>query len=349
MTATDGSPTQVRDGPAGALRLSPDRPAGRVAVVINAKAGTARVTDRRLLRERIAEAVAVVGELVETVFVEPRAWSRTLEALAAREDIDTVIVGGGDGSVSTAGAIFVGTGKAMGVIPLGTFNLFARSLKIPIGFDDALASLPHSTAAEVDVGELTDAAGDCRIFLHHVSIGFHPRFVEIRDAMPFASRFGKILASLRVWRRSLRSLARISLTIDGDVVRPRERYYQVAITVGSFREGFGDLPHAEDLTLGDLDLILLPARGRWDFIMAAFLVAIGRWRSNSHLTVTAVRRVTLTSRRDRVAVSMDGEVARRPTPLSVQVRPKALRVLKPAPGTSDEEVAVAIASPTVLR
>lgn len=321
-----GNRTDIAPGP------GPGTPAAglRVAVAINAKAGGARTMDRSLLKARIAEAVAPIGSLVEVGFVEPRNWRRALTALSVRDDLDAVIVGGGDGSISTAGSIFVGSGKAMGLIPLGTFNLFARSLRVPIGIDAALAALPESVIEAVDVGRMTDGQGSSHTFLHHVSLGFHPRFIEIRDAVPYGSRWGKIMASLRVWTRTVTSLRRVSLAIEGDVERPRRHYYQIAVTVGSFREGIGNFPHAEDLTKGDLDLLLLPARSRAEFVLAAFLAAIGRWRSNPLLEVTPLRRITLTSRHRFLPVSVDGELMRRPLPLRFEVRPKALVVLRPA-------------------
>lgn len=331
-----------------ATMATTDRSRPRIAVAINAKAGTARTADRGRLRERIREVLAARGEVVDVAFVEPRAWKRTLQALASRPDLDVVVVGGGDGSISTAGAIFAGSDKAMGVVPLGTFNLFARSLGIPVGMEAALDALPDCVETAVDVGTITDGTGRRMIFLHHVSFGFHPRFIQIRDAIPYASRFGKILASFRVWRRTLRTLKRLSLTIRGDVERPKTRYYQVAVTVGSFRETFGDLPHAEDLTKGDLDLLLLPARGQWDFLLAVLQAALGRWRSNSHLQVAAVRRIVLESTRGSITVSVDGELVRCRPPFVFAVEPRALRVLMP-PGTRAAAAPEAVESAAMLR
>lgn len=156
--------------------------------------------------------------------------------------MDTVIVGGGDGSISSAGTVFVDSGKAMGVIPLGTFNLFARSLRIPIGFEAFLGALPDFRLEAIDTGCLTDRSGREHVFLHHVSLGMHPQFIEVREAMPYGSRVGKMLASMRVWGQTVRSLKQIPLSLGGDHVRPKARYYQAAVTVGSFREGFGDFP-----------------------------------------------------------------------------------------------------------
>lgn len=321
----------------------------RIAVAINSKAGTARTADRGQLRERLREVLSPVGDVADITFVEPRAFKRTLAALAARADLDIVVVGGGDGSISTAGTIFAGTGKTMGVIPLGTFNLFARSLGIPIGMDAALDALPQCVAKAVDVGTMVDGTGRRLIFLHHVSFGFHPKFIEIRDAIPYASRLGKILASFRVWRRTLRSLKRLSITIHGDVERPKARYYQVAVTVGSFREAFGDLPHAEDLTKGDLDLLLLPARGQLDFVMAVLQAALGRWRSNTRIEAIPVRLAVLERNRpDPVTISVDGELVRCVPPFTFKVEPKALRVLMP-PKAETETLPPAVESAAMLR
>ncbi len=324
------APHQPSDAAAPAGEQHPAVFGMRVAVAINAKAGAARDCDRREIKDSIAEAVETIGSLVEISFVEPRNWRPALAALARRDDVDAVIVGGGDGSVSTAGSIFVGTGKAMGVIPLGTFNLFARSLRIPIGFAAALDALEQSTVETLDVGEMTDGAGHRHLFLHHVSLGFHPRFIEIRDAMPYGSRLGKMLASLKVWRRTMASLRRLSLSFSGDLERPRHHYHQVAVTVGSFREGLIDFPHAENLTTGDLDLVLLPARGRMDFLKAALLAAIGRWRSNPMLEVHPLKRIVIDGNSRKLPVSLDGEVTRRPLPFAIEVRPKALKVLHPS-------------------
>ncbi|HUG61767.1 MAG TPA: hypothetical protein VMP03_07970, partial [Methylomirabilota bacterium] len=193
----------------------------------------------------------------------------------------------------------------------------------------ALDALETSVVESLDVGKLTDGGGREFVFLHHVSLGFHPRFIEIRDALPYGSRMGKMMASLKVWRRTVLSLRRLSLSFSGDLERERGHYYQAAVTVGSFREGLIDFPHAEDLTKGDLDLVLLPARTRGDFMVASLLAAFGRWRTNPMLEVMALHTLRIDSRSPKLPVSVDGEVMRRPFPLSIEVLPKALKVLHP--------------------
>ena len=57
---------------------------------------------------------------------------------------ETVVVAGGDGTISTVAGALAGTDKVMGVIPSGTFNYFSRSLDIPDELEDALRLIEAS-------------------------------------------------------------------------------------------------------------------------------------------------------------------------------------------------------------
>ncbi len=53
-----------------------------------------------------------------------------MERAARRDDIDGIVAGGGDGTISAAASIAWKNGVALGVVPAGTMNLFARSLRV---------------------------------------------------------------------------------------------------------------------------------------------------------------------------------------------------------------------------
>src|SRR5262245_61278994 len=77
-----------------------------------------------------------------------------------------LLVGGGDGTVSTAAALFTGEKIALGILPLGTMNLFARALGIPLKLGQAVEAVIAGTKQKIDVGEVNG-----RIFVHHVTLG----------------------------------------------------------------------------------------------------------------------------------------------------------------------------------
>ena len=82
------------------------------------------------------------------------------EAIAA--GVDLIIAAGGDGTVRSVAAAARGTGVPIGLVPLGTGNLFARNLGIPVNdHDDAvvLAFAGVDRAIDVLVADITRADG----------------------------------------------------------------------------------------------------------------------------------------------------------------------------------------------
>lgn len=108
-------------------------------------------------------------------------------ALEALEDgADVVIAVGGDGTVRTVASALSGTGHALGIIPIGTGNLFARNMGIPVDDIDAALTVATSHGSRlVDVGRLTllddEAADHGHAFLIIAGIGFDAVMIDDTD------------------------------------------------------------------------------------------------------------------------------------------------------------------------
>ncbi|NCD33013.1 MAG: hypothetical protein EOL87_06275 [Spartobacteria bacterium] len=76
--------------------------------------------------------------------------AKTQRAIA--EGIDTVLVVGGDGMVHSIGAVLIGTDVALGVIPTGSGNGFARHFGIPLIPEKAVRALVDADRKPIDVG-----------------------------------------------------------------------------------------------------------------------------------------------------------------------------------------------------
>jgi diacylglycerol kinase family enzyme len=92
-----------------------------------------------------------------------------LAADAARSDAEVIVAVGGDGTVDGIASALAGTGKILGVIPLGTFNLLARRLNIPVDLEGALQTAANGRVAEINVGEVNG-----RVFLADQASAFTP-------------------------------------------------------------------------------------------------------------------------------------------------------------------------------
>ncbi|MFT8356601.1 MAG: diacylglycerol kinase family protein [Bifidobacterium aquikefiri] len=108
-------------------------------------------------------------------------------ALQALDDgADVIVAVGGDGTVRTVASALAGTCHAMGIIPIGTGNLFARNLGIPIDdIDSALAVATSHGSRFVDVGRLemldSEEDNDAHAFLIIAGTGFDALMIDNTD------------------------------------------------------------------------------------------------------------------------------------------------------------------------
>lgn len=99
---------------------------------------------------------------------------------------DVVVAVGGDGTVRTVASVLSGTGHALGIVPIGTGNLFARNMGIPVDDIDAALTVATSHGSRlVDVGRLTllddETTDHGHAFLIIAGIGFDALMIDDTD------------------------------------------------------------------------------------------------------------------------------------------------------------------------
>jgi diacylglycerol kinase family enzyme len=243
---------------------------------------------------------------------------------AVNEGVDLVVAGGGDGTVSCIAGAVAGSGTALGVLPLGTLNHFARDLGIPLDLGEAAKLIATGNRRAVDVGEVNG-----RPFVNNSAIGVYPLMVSDRDRQQEElGRRKRLAMAIAVARTLLRfSSRRLMLTVNDH----KARVDTPLLFVGNNRYSL-ELPGAgtrERLDAGELCVIVLRRKSRWGFCAAAIRSLIGRERPADIVQLDDVRTLRVDSARPRLTVSVDGETARMETPLNYRIRPKALKVIAP--------------------
>ena len=122
-------------------------------------------------------------ELIETQ-LDKDGRACALEAL--EHGADVVVAVGGDGTVRTVASALSGTGHALGIVPIGTGNLFARNMGIPVDDIDAALTVATSHGSKlVDVGRLTllddETTDHGHAFLIIAGIGFDALMIDETD------------------------------------------------------------------------------------------------------------------------------------------------------------------------
>ena len=294
----------------------------KVTVVLNRDAGTLKSLDVEQTADEIAAVFRAHGHDADVEIASGDDVVATIRQACSGAGVDAVIVGGGDGTVSAAAAAAAECGVALGILPLGTMNYFARSLQIPLDLNAAAEALAGGIVANADIATIDD-----RVFIHSIALGLHPAMVEEREKRDYGSRYGKMIGSLRAWLRVARNLRPIRVTIAVEDSRVDRRTAGVVVSNNRFGEGHG--PYADSLEEGLLAVYVTRARG-W-FQLARVTASVGLGTAANHPLVEAFQTQTaeIDIGRRRVRATVDGELATLSGPLKIESLPGGLRVLRP--------------------
>ena len=304
-------------GPVAGLRW-----AMRLTLLINRAAGGFRRLPLDATVAAIAMRLRAGGHQVAVQLADPGDLSAAMRELAAAEGSDPVVIGGGDGTLLSAIHAGLGVTRPLGLLPLGTMNLFARDLGLPRDPIEAAGLLAGAQPAEIDLAEVNGIP-----FAIWASLGMHPKMVRRRDHLQ-RDGMGKwramALAALRVLRRYPMIKAR--LTIHGETIVFSTPL--VVVTNNAWRRE--QLPPSRQaLDGGVLEVHVARCRSRLALVWLAINALLGRWSVSRLLESHRAESVQLLSHKHRVMVSLDGEVTVMRPPLAFKARPKALRVLMP--------------------
>src|SRR3954447_9459991 len=138
----------------------------RLKIILNSNAGTLTGLDPEAAAVDLAAIFRNHGHEAEAQTLPGKAAVDAIERACGEPSVEAIVVGGGDGTVSFAAAAAARCGKTLGILPLGTMNLFARSLGIPLEMTAAAEAVAGGEVVAVDIGEVNG-----RLFVHHVTLG----------------------------------------------------------------------------------------------------------------------------------------------------------------------------------
>jgi len=253
---------------------------------------------------------------------------------AARAGLYAALIAGGDGTLNEAVNALVGTETAVGLLPCGTGNMWARQLGMPSSawrLQDAARAMDEATARVVDVGQVTVRAGspeaERRYFLLWSGVGLDGRITRsVEPRPPWFKRWGVVsygLAALRIGAGYAGAQAEID--IDGRSLS--EHVVMVVVCNADLYAGIFHLAPEARLDDGRLNVSVIRGWG-----IGAALRYFARVMLRRHVRVSGL--VTLPARRVRIVtrptcdVHVDAEPLG-PSPVECSIVPRALRVLVP--------------------
>jgi YegS/Rv2252/BmrU family lipid kinase len=250
---------------------------------------------------------------------DPAKLGDTVRA-AVQSGAPMVIVGGGDGSLSSVVGHLVGHDCVFAVLPMGTANSFARTLGLPIDLDEAIAAIAGGRRRRIDLGMI-----DGNYFLNAASLGLAPMIAKTvpHKLKRYLGRIGYLAWAIRCFIR----FRPFRLIVDDGTQVHRLWTTEVRIFNGRFHGGV-ELADTTDVDSGDIVVQAVTGRSRWRLSWdwyAKFFKLRSRNDTTCEFRAKLLRLDTKPSHR----ISIDGELLAR-MPATVQVVARAIEVAAPA-------------------
>lgn len=287
----------------------------RAALIVNAKSRKGRNLFRvacRLLRE--AEIELTQADAVR----DPKRLGATVRS-AIEGGAPMIIVGGGDGSISSSVDHVVGTETIFAILPLGTANSFARTLGIPLDLAGAVDVIANGHARTIDLGMI-----DGDYFANCATIGIAP---QIAGTVPHGLKKWLGRPGYLLWAAyQLVRFKGFALTVgEGDDAETM-RAVEVRIANGPYHGGV-DLVDEARLDSGRIVVQVVTGRARrhlvWSWTLSVLRHA-AREQTTRDFSGEAIRLSTVPP----LPISIDGELLAR-TPVTARIARRAIRVAAP--------------------
>ena len=301
--------------------------------VFNRDGGTFRTTDMDAYCDHAVGTFRAAGHEIECHVVSGDQVVETMENAASISGVDGLIAGGGDGTISAAAGIAWKSGTMLGVVPAGTMNLFARSLKLPLDIWQVLGALANGEPDNIDI-----ASANGRSFVHQFSAGLHARMVRYRNSMTFGSRLGKIRASTRAAVGVMFNPPEFEVEFNAEGQTGHRKVSAISVSNNEF--GPDPLMYADSLTRGHLGFYIADPLTPAGVARLALDILRGKLKENASVTAMTATEVELHFPRERhdIRCVIDGELLPMDRDVKLRIHAGELKVLVSAPQQrADEE------------
>ena len=283
----------------------------QAVLIVNARSRKGRASYRQACRLLTAAGIELTSKFAVR---QPEYMSQHVEdAVAAGAPM--IIVGGGDGSLSSSVDFLVGTETVFALLPLGTANSFARSMGIPLDLAGAIDVIANGVRRRIDLGMIDDD-----YYANNAAMGIAP---QIAESVPhwLKGMFGKAgYLSWGLW--CLLRYRPFTLIVDGERIEATE----VRIANGGYHGGT-ELIDDASVDSGRIVVQVVTGTGR-RHLAWSWLASVLRLEARRATTREIIGREMRIDAEPPQALSIDGEVLAR-TPFTARVARAVIEVAAP--------------------
>lgn len=290
----------------------------KILFIINPKSGVLskknipRVVEKNIDRNRFdlfVEYTAYAGHATE------------IAASAVERGFDVVVAVGGDGTVNEVARALVHTDTALGVIPCGSGNGFARHIGIPIDVKKAIDFINKSETTKIDYGKLNDTPFFCAC-----GVGFDALVSNDFANSTYRGMVSYVQKTLADWVDYKPEI----YEVVADSVKKKYKAFLIACGNASQYGNNAFITPYASMRDGLLSVSILAPFAPVEVPLIVGQLFSNMLDKNSRMTTIAARKITI-KRKKAAPVHYDGEPAMMDAELNIEVVPDGLKVLA-APG-----------------
>lgn len=260
----------------------------------------------------------LVGAKVVICRTSKAGEARSLAREAVTKGFERVIAAGGDGTVNDVVNGIAGSSAVLGILPVGTMNVFASELSLPKGIKECWEVIQAGSTRILDVPKAGEHA-----FVQMAGVGFDAQTLKETswDAKRHLGPLSYLISAAQIAARKPPCL---TVTSDGKTLEGS------FVLIGNGRYYGGPFPVFPNARIDDglLDVIVLKNVGHLDLIRYLQGVLFGTHVGMDDVEYFQTAKLTVTSK-EQVPVEVDGEVVGA-VPVTFQCFPRQLRVFAPA-------------------
>ena len=291
----------------------------KVRILINPNSGLGGALDR--IRAALIEHWDTPDNELAIQFSLSKEDGQTKARRAVEDGVGRLLVAGGDGMVNSIGSVLIGTGTALGVIPAGSGNGFARHFNTPLDIARATEALASAQIQEIDVGYANGLP-----FFVTCSLAWDAALVDAFEKSPVRGVLPYVFAG--VYKLfDYRPQAFTLLLDDQEEITIEDPLLCTAANLTQYGGGAQIAPNAR-ADDGKLQLVTLRQRDLpWIVPMLGKLFdgTIDRL----HEVQTRPFRTLTVRRKEAGPMQLDGELLSAPAEVKISVQSRALKVLVP--------------------
>ena len=265
------------------------------------------------------------GWQVELKLTQAAGDAQRLAREAVEQHIDVVIAVGGDGTINEIIQALAGSETALGVLPGGTANVWAREVGIPLDVSGAREVLVHGQRRHIDLG-----CANKRYFLLMAGIGLDGEVTQAVEKKPL-KRLGALAYLLMgAWLGLNYPSFRAFLQVDGRVVKVNS----LQIIIGNTQLYGGAVKYTWHAKCDDglLDICIIRKHDMWNRVLIFLDFILHREQRRQWVYYMTCKSVKLRTRRP-IAMQIDGDPAgytrKGYPPVTFTIAPGALKVIVP--------------------